>query len=237
MPGIVGLIQRGDATERATTLLAMTTCMMHERHYAVSTYSNDRLGLSVASINHAGAFSDCMPVWNETRDVCLVLVGEEFTDAEEVARLRARGHDCSFEDASYLVHLYEEGGLGCLAKLNGWFSGVLVDLRVGTAALFNDRYGLGRLYYHESPTGFFFSSEAKALLGVAPERRLNYQSLAEVFSCGCVLNGNSLYSHIGIVPGGSVWTFDGGRLRRTGTSTRGPGRAASRSVSRSVTNS
>ena len=55
-----------------------------------------------------------------------------------------------------------------LEKLNGWFSGVLLDLREQKFVLFNDRYGVNRIYYHEDSRGFYFSSEAKSLLKILP---------------------------------------------------------------------
>ena len=79
--------------------------------------------------------------------------------------------------------------------------------------LFNDRYGLQRIYYHEHSTGFYFSSEAKALLKVLPElRELDLGSLAETFSFGCVLGNRTLFPKIALLPGGSRWTFEGKRI-------------------------
>ena len=37
--------------------------------------------------------------------------------------------------------------------------------------LFNDRYGMQRVYYHESKEAFYFAAEAKAILAVRPELR------------------------------------------------------------------
>ena len=62
-------------------------------------------------------------------------------------------------------------GIGFIERLNGWFSGVLVDLRKQIVVVFNDRYGVNRVYYHETPDGFYFSSEAKSLLKVLPGLR------------------------------------------------------------------
>ena len=39
------------------------------------------------------------------------------------------------------------------------------------AILFNDRYGMERIYFHESKEAFYFAAEAKAILGVRPELR------------------------------------------------------------------
>ncbi len=183
---------------------------MHEVFYSSGTYVNERLGVHAGWVCHKGAFSDCMPLWNEKRDICIIFSGEDFRDQSEIARLRNSGHEFEPDNASYLVHLYEEIGLDFIGKLNGWFSGVLVDLRNESVVLFNDRHGLGRIYYHENSEGFYFSSEAKALLGILPElRQIDLTSLAETFSCGCVLQNRTLFRNISLLPPGSRWSFKG----------------------------
>ena len=49
-------------------------------------------------------------------------------------------------------------------ELNGLFSGLIIDRRRARASLFNDRYGVERVYVHETEHGTYFASEAKALL-------------------------------------------------------------------------
>jgi asparagine synthase (glutamine-hydrolysing) len=210
MPGIVGIIGTGSSGKKASALQQMMKCMIHESSYNSGSYINERLGLYVGWICHARSYKDCMSVWNETKDVCVIFSGEDFTETSEIDNLRTRGHECSLEDANYLVHLYEEMGLKFIERLNGWFSGVLIDLRERSVIVFNDRYGLGRIYYHENKDGFYFSSEAKSLLKVLPElRRLDITSLGETFSCGCVLQNRTLFSNVSILPGGSAWMFTG----------------------------
>ena len=149
---------------------------------------------------------------NETKDVCLVFAGEVFADTADLADLKAKGHAFNSSNGSYLVHLYEELELAFYEKLNGWFSGVLIDTRAKTAVLFNDRYGFERVYYHETERGLFFASEAKALLKVLPQlRQIDLKSLAEFYSCGCALQNRSLFSGVSLLPGGSKWTFSPGR--------------------------
>jgi asparagine synthase (glutamine-hydrolysing) len=98
--------------------------------------------------------------------------------------------------------------MDALRLLNGAFSGVILDLREQKIVLFNDRYGLGRIYYHENGEGFYFASEAKALLTVLPQlRQLDLNSWGEFFACGCVLQDRSLFTGISLLPSGSAWTF------------------------------
>jgi len=186
----------------------MTACMINEPFYSSGKYVNNFLGLSIGWVCHTGSFSDCMPVWNETKDVCLIFYGEDFNDATEIEDLRRRGHHFGTNNASYLVHLYEETGPQFIEKMNGSFSAVLVDLRDQRVLLFNDRYGLGRIYYFENRDGFYFSSEAKSLLKILPElRRLDMTSLGETFLCGCVMQNRSLFCGVSLLPGASLWTF------------------------------
>ena len=220
MPGIFGVIRSHPSGSDKAILAQMLKTMSHEPSFVSGTYADDKMGLQIGWTGHKGGFADCLPVWNETRDICLFFAGEHFADhRSQVDGLRAAGHQSDALDASYLVHLYEEKGLDVfLTGLNGWFSGVLIDLREGTVVLFNDRYGLSRVYCHEGADGFYFSSEAKALLKVLPHlRQVDAASLGEYFSCGCALQNRSLFSGVSYLPGGSKWTFCPGQSIRKET--------------------
>ena len=107
--------------------------------------------------------------------------------------------------------MYEAQGVGFLRKLNGWVSGLLIDLRQNIAILFNDRYGLNRIYWRQTDRGLYFSSEAKALLAVFPDsRRLDDDAVAEMFSVGCVLQDRTLFPGLALLPPASQWTVDAG---------------------------
>jgi asparagine synthase (glutamine-hydrolysing) len=217
MPGIAGFITRHARPENAETLSAMVKTMMHESFFTFGTLVNAELGLFAGWTAHAGTFADSMPVWNERKDICVIFSGEDFTDAPVIENLRAKGHEFKRGDASYLAHLYEERGPEFLDQLNGWFSGLILDLRERKVVLFNDRYGASRIYFHENEQGFYFASEAKALLKVLPEtRRLDLASVGEFFSCGCALQNRSFFNAISLMPGGSEWVFQPGQPVRKG---------------------
>jgi asparagine synthase (glutamine-hydrolysing) len=214
MPGITGIVAKRFGEEHKAALQQMVKCMEHEPFYVSGAHIVDQLGVGVGWAVHPGTFSDCLPVWNERRDVGLFFTGEHFGEHQsELSELRSKGHQCEAPNASYLVHLYEEKGLdGFLERINGWFSGMLLDLRDGKVVLFNDRYGLKRIYYHEEPEAFYFASEAKSLLKVLPKsRQLDATSLGEFFSCGCALQNRSLFAGVSLLPGGSKWLFAHGQ--------------------------
>jgi asparagine synthase (glutamine-hydrolysing) len=211
MPGIVGIISQSPSEQYDALVKSMVKCLRHEPFYADGMYVNAELGVWSGWACHKGTFADCLPIWNEKKDICLLFSGEDFADQSEIDALRSRGHEFGSDDASYLVHLYEEVGCAFLEKLNGWFSGMLLDLREHKLVLFNDRYGVNRIYYHEDASGFYFSSEAKALLKILPgTRQLDLRSLGEVVCCEAVLQNRSLFAGISLLPPGSSWVFSRG---------------------------
>jgi asparagine synthase (glutamine-hydrolysing) len=214
VPGITGIISKAGVEQ--ADVERMTRCMVHEPSYVSGTYANKDVGLCVGWVSDGGSFSDCMPLWNERRDVCLIFSGEDFMDVEDGLQCGVRGRDFGSEGARYLIALYEAMGLRFIEKLNGWFSGLLIDLGKELAVLFNDRYGLGRVYYHEGPERFYFSSEAKSLLAILPSlRRLDLRGMAETFACGGVLQDRTLFTGISLLPGGSRWSFaSNGQIRK-----------------------
>lgn len=205
-----------DRLDKLQDISVMVQRMCHESDLHSGSFHFSELGISAGWVTRPGTFAEGAPFWNEDRTVALFFSGEDFASRERVSELQRLGHIGLADGASLLVHLYEERGPAFVEDLNGWFSGLLVDLREDKAILFNDRYGLGRLYFHESPTGFHFSSEAKSLLAVLPElREFDQRGLAEFYSVGCVLQNRSLFRGISLLPPGSRWIFhQGGRVER-----------------------
>ena len=199
MPGIAGIIGKAARGRYESELKLMLDCTMHESFYRKGFYTNKDLGVYVGWTCHPGSYADCMPVINERKDLILLFTGENFSGLT----------DGKSERASGLLRQYEIVGEKFLRGLNGWFSGLLVDLRTGNILLFNDRYGMQRVYYYEGESEFLFGSEAKSLLKVRPElRRLDTQAVGELISCNCVLNNRTLFQKISVLPGGSAWTWD-----------------------------
>lgn len=191
----------------------MLSSMAHEAWYRSGIHMGGEFGFHIGWVTHGGEFADCLPILNESHDMTLFLAGEVFHDPDVIQGLRNRGHDFVNGNASYLIHLYEEKGDGFFNELNGWFSGVLLDNRQNKVFLFNDRYGMHRIFIHESKEGLYFASEAKALLSVIPKTRdFDLKGLAEFLTCGCTLGDHSLYKGISVLPSGSSWTFVKGEV-------------------------
>jgi len=216
MPGIVGLITKKSSEWAEAQLKLMVEAVRHERFYSTGVWSDRNLGLYVGWTARENSFSDGMPLRNEKDDVVLIFSGEEYPEPGTARHLKERGHGCEESGASYLVHLYEEDPQ-FFKNLNGRFQGLLADRARGIAILFNDRFGLQRIYFHEAEDAFYFSAEAKAILAVRPElRAAQSQSLGEYIACGCVLENRTLFRDIHVLPPGSAWSFSGATLEKRG---------------------
>ncbi len=214
MPGIVGLITKRPHQLAEAELLRMVEALRHESFYVTGTWVDESLGLYLGWAARKNSCSDGMPLRNENGDVVLVFSGEEFPEPGTSRGLKERGHDLQPQGASYLVHLYEEDS-SFPARLNGRFQGLVADRARETVMLFNDRYGMHRLYYHQSKESFYFAAEAKAILAVRPElRRADPQGFGEFVACGCVMENRTLFEGIKVLPPASAWAFQGGSLVR-----------------------
>jgi asparagine synthase (glutamine-hydrolysing) len=212
MPGIVGIITNKPAKWAEFRVSQMIETQRHESFYASGAWKDEGLGIYVGWTVLEDPFSDGMPLTNERGDVSLVFSGEEYPEPGVAERLRHQGHSLNSDGSSYLVHLYEDDP-NFIVKLNGIFHGLLVDRTRGTATLFNDRYGMHRIYYHEGKDAFYFAAEAKAILAVCPElRRSDPRGLGEFVACSCVLENRTIFKDIHVLPGASSWNFRKGLI-------------------------
>ena len=217
MPGIVGLVTAMPRQRAERELLQMVEAMCHESFYVSGTWADEGLGVYVGWVARRGPFSDQMLLRNEREDITLVFSGEEFAEPTTARRLKEVGHSFELEGPSYLVHLYEEDP-AFLAGLNGRFQGILADRTQGETTLFVDRYGMHRIYYHQSKEAFYFAAEAKAILKVRPElRKADPRGIGEFVACGCVLENRTLFEGIQVLPPASTWIFQNATLERKGT--------------------
>ena len=215
MPGIVGIISDRPPTDCEALVRTMLRSMDYEQFYASGTYAIPELRVYAGWISQEASFAAKQPFFNETRDIVLLFSGECFIDPEVETALVRNGHKFSTNGADWLVHLYEEEGDRFFERLNGLFSGVVIDKRQKEIFLFNDRYGVERIYWHEADHDFYFASEAKALLKALPQlREFDNEGVAQFLAFGCTTGTRTLFRDINLLPGGSLWCFQGGKCRK-----------------------
>jgi asparagine synthase (glutamine-hydrolysing) len=111
------------------------------------------------------------PLLNEDGSIGLVVNGEIYNFAELREGLVGRGHAFrSKSDGEVILHLYEEQGADCVARLAGMFALAIWDSRKARLILARDRAGKKPLFYRRLPRGgIAFASELHALIRAFPE--------------------------------------------------------------------
>ena len=212
MPGIVGLITKKPSEWAERQLACMIEPLLHEPFYVKGTWRDESMGVYVGWVARENSFGSQMPARNERNDIVLVFSGEDHPEPGTARRVKEKGHQCEETGPSYLIHSYEDDP-NFLKNLNGCFQGLVADRARGTATLFNDRFGLQRIYFHEARNAFYFSAEAKSILAVLPQlRSMDPRGLGEFIASGCVLEDRTLFRGIYALPPGSAWRFRGGAL-------------------------
>jgi asparagine synthase (glutamine-hydrolysing) len=213
MPGIAAVIGNDSVGDYQLVVEDMLSSMKHDDVYRSATHSAPNMGVYAGSVAFRAGENQIL--FNEQKDIALIFSGECFFDSRVGNELRRKGHQIGEAPASWLVHLYEEEGEQFVERLNGLFSGLLIDERQRKVHLFNDRYGSEKLYCHQAKDAVYFASEAKGLLRVLPETRaFDEQGVGEFLTYGCTLEGRTLFRGIQRLPGASLWSFDCGQRRK-----------------------
>jgi asparagine synthase (glutamine-hydrolysing) len=186
----------------------MIEAMRHEPFYKELQWSDETQGIYAGIVGRSEPLAAEIPPVEATDAPLVFFYGEEFSipRATGDTRRRATGNEVSLSK-----RFVEESSFP--ASLEGMFQGLVVDRREKRACLFNDRYGLQRLYVHETHDALYFAAEAKAILAVCPATRsLDLRGLGELITLGCVLENRSLFEGIHLLPPASWWTFRNGAL-------------------------
>ncbi len=148
--------------------------------YVAETSSGERIGLghrrlSIIDLSPAGH----EPMSDASGRVWLTFNGEIYNFKELRGELETLGHRFkSNTDAEVIIYAYLEWGRECLARFNGMFAFAIWDSRDESLFLARDRLGIKPLYYADTPAGFAFASEVKALLAIpGAERSVDLEAL------------------------------------------------------------
>lgn len=188
MPGIAGIITKRPREWAEPQVARMMKALRHESFYRTDTWNDESLGVYAGWTAIDGSFGDGMPL--ERGDRTLLFSGEDYS-----------GPTGSAEQASSrcACYLMERAGAepDFPASLDGLYHGLLVDRSTRSVRLFNDRYGMHRLYYHESPDAFYFAPEAKAILAARPDlREASLDGLGEYLAYSCVLENRTIFRRL-----------------------------------------
>ena len=107
------------------------------------------------------------PMQDEQGRLHLVYNGEIYNFPQLRRFLEGKGYRFRTQsDSEVLIHLYDLEGPDMLDRLNGMYAFAIWDSRERRLFLAADHARIKPLYFAETPGGFVFASEIKALLGV-----------------------------------------------------------------------
>ena len=124
MCGIAGLfIKQGDERVSEDVLVRMISALRHRGPDESGIYIDPRLGMGNTRLSIIGVDGGTQPIENEDGTLRIVFNGEAFNYIELKDELIQKGHRFATRtDTEVVLHLYEEFGADCLAKINGQFA-------------------------------------------------------------------------------------------------------------------
>lgn len=207
MPGLAGLITSRPAQEAEELASRMVVAMGTDEGLEVVRFQYPGASVFGGITRLAGTGQTC-EFSRESADWAgdrVLLYGELFPNSNGLEHGAGYGSILdailSSRDSSIETRRF-------LQSLNGLFSGVIVDDREGRVDVFVDRFGFERLYVHDAGDAYFFASEVKAILAVAPEtREFDDEGVAQFLATGCTFGGVTLFRGIQILPGAAHIRF------------------------------
>jgi len=199
----------------SATIHTMCESMVHRGPDDEGIFVSAGVGLGMRRLSVIDLSGGHQPMCNEDSSIWIVFNGEIYNFPEIRAELEARGHRLrSHSDSEVIVHLYEDMGRDCVQKLRGMFAFAIYDQRQRCLLLARDRLGKKPMHYALGNGQFFFASEIKAILAVAPELAVpNNEALLEYFYFGYVPDPVTAFTPIQKLAPGHTLEFRENEIR------------------------
>jgi asparagine synthase (glutamine-hydrolysing) len=203
MCGICGHLnsERGRPVDPAL-LDRMNQTLRHRGPDDEGFYIKGNIGMAMRRLSIIDLAGGRQPIANEDGTVLVTFNGEIYNFKELRTELSQAGHRFTTNsDTEVIVHAYEQWGDEALHRFNGMFAIALWDARSERLLLARDRMGKKPLYWHHSPNGLLWGSEAKALLAVPwVERRVNALALHHYLTLQYVPDPLTIFDGINRLP-------------------------------------
>ena len=190
-------------------MAAMCGRMLHRGPDDQGIRVEDGCGIGMRRLSIIDVSGGHQPIANEDGSLWVVFNGEIYNYRALRAELDAQGHQWrTRSDTESIVHLYEQHGVGGLARLRGMFAIALWDARRKRLLIARDRFGKKPLYYAITPAGFYFASELKCLRGEGLPLDLDEDALRLYLQFGYIPDPATPFRAVRKLPAGGWMTFD-----------------------------
>ena len=154
------------------------------------------------------------PIAGEDGRHRIVVNGELYGFEAIRQELLARGHRLTTQgDSEIALHLFEDEGPACLARLRGEFALVLWDEREQRLFAARDRFGIKPLFYAEQDGVLYLGSEVKALQGAGLRLSWDLESVHHLLTLGVPLPARTVFAGVRQVPPGHFLEARNGTVR------------------------
>jgi asparagine synthase (glutamine-hydrolysing) len=205
MCGITGTFDYESRTPVCNDLVhRMNETIIHRGPDDEGIYTGPGIGLGFRRLSIIDLAGGHQPISNEDGSLWVMLNGEIYNYQELRRDLEQRGHRfATHSDTESIVHLYEEFGEACFARLRGMFAIALWNSRERKLLLARDRVGKKPLFYAADERRILFASELKALLAANDlPRDIDSQAICDYFSFGYIPAPKTIYRSVRkVLPG------------------------------------
>ena len=199
MCGISGIFEFDQSrTIERETVHRMNESLRHRGPDDEGIFVGPGIGLGHRRLSIIDVAGGHQPISNEDGTIWVLLNGEIYNYPELSAELSSRGHQFTTKsDTEAIVHLYEDYGEECFAKLRGMFAIAIWDSREGKILLARDRVGKKPLYYYVDRNRLIFGSELKAVLAAdGLPRTIDPLAVCDYFSFSYIPAPKTVYKNI-----------------------------------------
>ncbi|MEQ9420510.1 MAG: asparagine synthase (glutamine-hydrolyzing) [Rhodospirillaceae bacterium] len=162
MCGIAGGMTTNGAVPLDSVLTSLQTSLRHRGPDGSGRHTADAVGLVHTRLAIIDPAHGAQPFVSE-QGVAVIANGEIYNDLEIRQTLASQTYRTQSDNES-ILHAYLSEGVAYTSLLRGMFAVAVYDPRSRTLILSRDPFGIKPLYYTETPTGFWFASEAQALV-------------------------------------------------------------------------
>lgn len=144
------------------------------------------------------------------KNYTLVFNGEIYNYQEIRHELQQLGvHFKTQSDTEVILESYVAWGINCIARFEGMFAFVLVDIEKNEVILARDRLGIKPLYYCHNQDGIIFSSEIKGLAPLKEKAiRIDTNQFAEFFLNGWLYEPKTGFHEVEKIPPGHYFIYN-----------------------------
>ena len=214
MCGIAGIVRTDGRLVTESELWELLAELQHRGPDEGGVTAQGTAGLGHRRLSIIDLSGGHQPMEYTDAGLWITFNGEIFNYLELRRSLGNLGHRFSTSsDTEVILHLYARYGERCVEHLNGQWAFAIWDTRNRTLFASRDRLGVRPFYYTETPGGFLFASEIKALFSRPEVRReIDLQALDQIFTFWSAVPPATAFRGIHQLPPGHSLFFRDGAL-------------------------